>query len=203
MSGNENTNGRLREAKKRSESTRNFAFELYDDSCVPNWKSELEKLHVKAVWIYHDKDVTVTGELKKPHHHVMIMWDGTMSIVTARNIAERFGAANNYIENIVSKRVYARYMCHLDQPDKYQYDISLMQSLGGVNVMKLIGETGKNKIEVVQDVLEFCRENQMWYYCDIIDYCFENNQIWANLLLDVRVGKLVQDYMHSLKLKYN
>lgn len=182
---------------------RSFAFVLYKDSCIENWKEEIENLHVKAIWIYHDKDVTKEGEPKKPHYHVMVIWDGPISVATARNIAKHFGAANEYVELVKCKSAYARYMCHLDQPNKYQYGIELLQELGGVNKMDLIGEEKESKVEIAREVLSFCRENKVWYYCDIIDYCFENNEIWANLMLDIRFGRLIQDYIKSLQAKEN
>lgn len=181
--------------------TRNFAFILYEDSCQEDWKKELENMHVEAVWIYHDKDVTEEGELKKPHYHIMIMWDGPISMVMARNIAGHFGAANNYVESVRSKKTYARYMCHLDQPNKYQYGVDSLQELGGVSKMDLIGEEKEDRLIIAREVLKFCRENSVWYYCDIIDYCFENNEIWANLILDIRFGRLIQDYIKSLQSK--
>lgn len=183
------------------ERVRSFAFELYEDSCKKGWKEELENMHVKALWIYHDKDVTEGGEMKKPHFHVMIMLDGSVGFSTARDIGKKFGAANDYIELIRSRGGYARYMCHLDQPNKYQYEIELLQELGGINKMDLIGEEREDKAEIAREVLKFCRERKIWHYCDIIDYCFENNEIWANLMLDIRFGRLIQDYIKSLHAK--
>lgn len=180
---------------------RNFAFVLYEDSCEKDWKEELESMHVKAVWIYHDKDMTEEGELKKPHYHVMLMWDGMIPMTVARSVAGRFGAVNDYVEQVRSKNSYARYMCHLDQPNKYQYGVDLLQELGGVDKMDLIGEEKEDKAKIAQEVLKFCRENRVWYYCDIVDYCFENDPKWAQLLLDLRFGRLIQDYIKSLMAK--
>lgn len=185
----------------KSGKIKNFAFVVYEDSCKEGWKEDIENMHVKALWIYHDKDKTEDGELKKPHYHVMIMWDGPIALTTARSVAKHFGAANDYVEPVRNKISYARYMCHIDQPNKHQYGIELLQELGGVNKMDLVGEEKENKVDIAREVLKFCKESKVWYYCDIIDYCFGNNEIWANLLLDIRFGRLIQDYIKSLQAK--
>ena len=54
---------------------RNFAFLIYEDSALENWKEKLESLFVPSLFIYHDQDTDSEGKVKKPHYHVLVMLD--------------------------------------------------------------------------------------------------------------------------------
>lgn len=176
---------------------RNFAFVIYPDSAPKDWKKKMDEMHIKILWIYHDQDVKEDGTAKKPHYHVMIMWPNNTTFSFARNIASELGAANDYIELVRNTSSYARYMCHLDQPDKHQYPVKELKALGGVDRAKLVKERQEEKVSSLQNLLQVCKENDLRYYCEVVDYCLAHNQKWAEMLLDVRFGRLIQDYIKS------
>ena len=65
--------------------TRNYATVVYPESASTDWLEKLSELHVPAfVSPLHDKDVNPTGESKKAHYHVMIMFDGVKTLDQAR-----------------------------------------------------------------------------------------------------------------------
>lgn len=187
-------------AKKneKRESVKNFAMELYEDSCNPDWKERLEKMHVKAVWIYHDKDKWANGEPKKPHHHLMVLWRNTTTFATAQRVTKELGGANGYVEIIRDAESYGRYMCHLDEEDKHKYDIEDVQEVGGADYKKLIGVTQKDKFKALREIIGLCNDRKYNNYCAVVDYCLENREDWVELLLDIRFGRLIQDYIKSM-----
>ena len=106
---------------------------LYPDSAKENWLSILDSLMIPiAVSPLHDKDFNADLSPKKPHYHILFdfgrvkkSWD------QVKAYSDMIGAvlapmyADGRCESAVAvKRSYCRYLCHLDNPDKTQYNIS-------------------------------------------------------------------------------
>ena len=69
------TKGNKRQPK--DDRMRNFATVIYPESAVEGWMEKLQSFHVEAlVSPLHDRDVNPTGEKKKPHYHVLVMYQG-------------------------------------------------------------------------------------------------------------------------------
>ena len=63
--------------KARDTRGRNFATMVYPESAPENWREILAGYFIPAfISPLHDKDLNPTGEPKKPHHHVMLMFEG-------------------------------------------------------------------------------------------------------------------------------
>ena len=95
---------------RRSGRTRNFATVVYPESAPDDWIEKLEELHV-AVLIspLHDKDKNPSGESKKPHYHVLLMFEGPKDFETQiQPIFDSIGAVGRELVNSV--RGYARYL---------------------------------------------------------------------------------------------
>ena len=85
----------------------------------------------------HDSDINPTGEPKKPHYHVMIMWESVKTKEQVMKIFKSFGGVG--CEPVNSIRGMARYFCHLDNPEKFQYPEENVITYGGADYFKLIG----------------------------------------------------------------
>lgn len=98
-----------------------FCTEFYPESCSQTLVEDLKGLGV-AFFLspLHDKDISDTGEFKKAHYHCLLMFESLKSIQQVEKLVKPFGAVGLFICN--SQRGYARYLCHLDDPDKAQYD---------------------------------------------------------------------------------
>ena len=102
--------------EKNSRRTRNFATVVYPESSILNWREVLQEQFVPCfISPLHDQDVNPTGEAKKPHYHVLIMFDSVKTVEQARDIFLKIGGVGCEIVN--SLRGYARYLCHLDNPE--------------------------------------------------------------------------------------
>ena len=107
--------------KSRDTRARNYACVVYPDSAPTNWQDILSGHCVPAfISPLHDKDFNVTGEPKKPHYHVVLMFDGKKSVNQVTEIFQSFGGVG--CEVVKSIRGYSRYLCHLDNPEKAQYN---------------------------------------------------------------------------------
>ena len=123
---------------------RNFAFILYPESAPENWKTILEDLLVPSfISPLHDKDIIVeTGELKKPHYHVFLMFSGKKSY---KQVIELLSPLNiKHVDLVNDARAYARYLCHLDffdRADKRLYDPNNVIQLNGADYQDIVHST--------------------------------------------------------------
>lgn len=162
--------------------TRNIALMLYEDSCVPNWQEILENEHIPSMWIYHDKDVNPTGEPKKPHWHVVLCFDGKKSPDQLQKYADMLGSANGVYQVVNSLRGYARYLCHLDNPEKTQYDSGCVHTVA-IDYDSIIG-MASDKYRAVSEMMDFCDTEGIVSYYELMNYSRIHRYDWFKCLCD-------------------
>ena len=162
--------------------TRNFATVVYPDSAPENWKQIIAESKIPCfISPLHDKDFNANGEPKKPHYHVMPMYDGPKTEDQAREFFATFGGVG--CEIVKSARAYARYLCHLDNPEKAQYDISDVVCYGGADYMTLIG-TMADKAKAIREMHAWINENDITCYADVFDYAAIQRSDWFDCLIN-------------------
>lgn len=168
--------------KKTDTRTRNFATVVYPESAPSNWQDLLSELFIPAfISPLHDKDTNPTGEPKKPHYHVLFIFEGKKSIEQVTEIINLIGGVG--IEKVISKRGYARYLCHLDNPEKAQYDTSSVRSLGGADYIYEIGLV-TDKYKAIGEMIDYCKDNNIISYSDLLEYCRVERFDWFRVLCD-------------------
>lgn len=170
-------------AEKRTDTrTRNFATIVYPESAPENWQDILAQQFVPAfISPLHDKDINPTGEPKKPHYHVVLMFEGKKSVEQVTEIFNLIGGVG--CEKVNSIRGYARYLCHLDNPEKVQYEQSCVRSLGGADYVGTIGLV-TDKYKAIGEMIDFCKENNIISYSDLLEYCRMERFDWFRVLCD-------------------
>lgn len=113
--------------------SRFWSFILYPESCKNDWKDYLiEHGCVFAVSPLHDNDYTPEGEKKKDHWHILLQFDGPTTYNNVKdNICDKVGGT--IPKKVISMRGYYRYLTHLDNPEKAQYDPAGIECYGGFN----------------------------------------------------------------------
>lgn len=169
---------------------------VYPESAPNNWTDILSNLHIPAfVSPLHDSDLDPTGEPKKPHFHVLLMFEGVKTPDQVRELISTFGGVG--VEFVNSVRGYARYLCHLDNPDKARYDQDKVLALSGADYQTIIN-LASDKYQTLKEITQFCRQNLIYSYADLFDYCAEYNAAWYYCLCDV--GTLVvKEYLKSMR----
>jgi hypothetical protein len=184
------------EKKSTQVRTRNFATVIYLDSAPSNWQEILSDLHVQAfVSPYHDKDKNPNNENKKPHYHVMIMYDGKKSIEQAKENFDKIGGVGCEIVN--STRGYARYLCHLDNPEKQQYNIDDVKSFGGADYMSIINLV-TDKYIIIGEMQDFCEKYNITSFYLLCNYARKNRSDWYRALCD-NSSFYMKEYLKSKK----
>lgn len=167
---------------KRDNRGRNFATIVYPDSAPENWQEILAGLFVPAfISPLHDKDLNPTGEPKKPHWHVMLMFEGKKSDEQVREMFAQIGGVG--LDKVNSIRGYARYLCHMDNPEKAQYAPEEVRALCGADYTGIIGLV-TDKYKAIGEMIDFCEDNGIISYSELLKYCRMERYDWFRVLCD-------------------
>lgn len=179
---------------ERIQRIRNFAFLVYPESWDEYGEFDLinmlRKCGIVGYCILHDKDV------KKPHYHVLVTNPNPLDYNSCLEVALKCLCANGIIQKVSSLKSYARYLCHLDDPGKYKYDIQEVVNFGGADYSTLI-ETETEQLDRVAEVIRYCKNNCVYSYSSLVNYCMERRRDWFKLLCNASYGRVVRDYIKS------
>ena len=174
---------------------RNYATMIYLDSAPENWFQILEDSHVPCfVSPYHCCDTNPNGEPKKPHYHVMVMFDNVKTKEQAIEFFNSIGGVG--CEVLESPRGMARYLCHLDNPEKAQYSISEVRSLAGADYFTVIN-TMADRQRTLREIQFFCKDNCIYSFAILLDYCAMHRPEWYDCLIN-HSAWLMKEYIKSL-----
>ena len=182
---------------KRAGRTRNFATIVYPESATADWMDKLSEQHISAlISPLHDKDLNPSGEPKKPHYHVLLMFEGPKEFETqVKPIFDHIGAVGREIVN--SSRGYARYLCHLDNPEKAPYKPSEVRCMGGADYQAII-TLPTDDIKALGEIFGFIRENQIYSFAEFLDISRVHYPEWFATVAMSR-GYIVDKYIKSLE----
>lgn len=181
-------------AKTRESRTRNYACVVYPESAPDDWLERLSDLHICAlVSPLHDKDVNPDGEPKKAHYHVLLMFESVKTQAQADEVIKKIGGVGH--ENVGSSRGYARYLIHMDNPEKYQYPACDVRAFGGADFDAII-HLPTDDTRMIKDIIVFIRNNHIHSFARLVDVCMDNNEDWFVLL--TRNSYFIKEYIKTL-----
>ena len=137
--------------------------------------------------IMHDKDEDEHGNLKTTHYHLVVQLNAQCRLKTFLNfIVDTFHCNENQvsIEKCSSIEMQTRYLVHLDDFDKYQYDAHDMVSNNDEFVKKCMSYF--KSISCVDDLIAICQEykNNLLKLMSVI--CYENYKKYRVVIADIR-----------------
>lgn len=188
----------MKKAKSSTADTRvrNFATVVYPESAPEHWQQILAEHFVPAfISPLHDQDLNPTGEPKKPHFHVMIMFEGKKSDDQAKEIFDSIGGVG--VERVKSIRGYARYLCHLDNPEKAQYMPDDVRQLCGADYASTIG-LAIDKYKAIDEIMDYIDDNNIISYRNLLQYCRKERRDWFRVLCD-NGSYVILEYLKSAK----
>lgn len=182
--------------KNATRRTRNFATVVYPESAPDNWRSILSEQFIPGyISPLHENDINPTGEPKKPHYHVIICFDSVKTIEQAKDVFKLIGGVG--CEVVKSIRGYARYLCHLDNPEKAQYDPSQVINLCGADYMSVIG-LAVDKYAALAEMQDFCEQWDCSSFWMLTRYAKVHRMDWFRILADC--GSVhMREYLQSRK----
>lgn len=178
--------------------TRVFAIVVYPDSAPSDWRDRLVQEHVSAfISPLHDQDMNPDGSQKKPHYHVLLMFDGVKSPSQVDDLWDRVLGSNRvkHYETVNSTRGYARYLCHMDNPEKAQYDRVDVVSLGGADYDEVVS-LPSDDWEILDQIFQYIEENNVRYYSRFLSFCRKERREWFKLI-SKKYSFMIISYMKS------
>lgn len=177
---------------------RNFATVVYPDSenTPEHWLSILEEFKTPIlVSPFHDQDLNVTGEVKKPHYHVLIFFEGMKSQDQVKELFDQVGGVG--LETVNSLRGYARYLCHLDNPDKHQYSPADVKQLSGADFFEII-QLPSDRYGLIGEMIDYCQAEMVFSYAALLIYARCYREDWFRILCD-SATVVMKEFLKSLR----
>lgn len=184
--------------------TRNWTFLVYPESAPANWRDLLDDEHIS--WVespLHDKDLNADGSAKKPHWHILLLFEGNKTIEQVKVLTEKLNAT--IPQKCASAKGLVRYMAHLDNPEKAQYDRAMIVGHGGVDVAEYLKPTSSTRYQLIGEMMDFVKENDIREFEDLSYYArLERFDDWFPLLCDNSayiMGEFIKSRRHRVSVR--
>lgn len=178
---------KLKEARRRADAkrsedrklsrTRSWTFIVYPDSAPQNWRDIIDEEHIE--WVespLHDKDVNADGSPKKPHWHVLVMYESVKAYEQVKELTDKLNCP--VPQKCNGAKGLVRYMAHLDNPEKVQYDRFKIIGHGGADVAELLRPSASESLAIQGEMIDFIFENDVTEYIDLVMYARRNRPEW-------------------------
>ncbi len=111
----------------------------------------------------------------------------------AKKIFDKIGGVGCQKINVI--RNYARYLCHLDNPEKVQYNTKDVIKLCGADYDEIIS-LASDKYKVIDEMIDFCEKYDITSFYLLSKYAFKNNDQWKKALAD-NCSVFMREYLKS------
>ena len=158
--------------KKPNVKKRHWCFVVYPESAPEDWRTQLEQRGIVcAISPLHDKDINPDGTPKKAHWHVIACYDGPTTFNAVKTITD---SLNQPIpQPLDSVKGYYRYLTHMDNPEKHQYDAKDITTINGFDVRDYISLTGSQIIDLKMKIQKLIRDMDIDEYSDLMFYLLD------------------------------
>lgn len=139
----------------------------------------------------HDKDVNPTGQIKKPHWHVTISLDGPQNWYLFFKRTQWLHCAVPVDCGSLAGSI--KYMAHLNNPEKYQYDPDMITGYCGFKVEEALQEfSAAEQRQFIKEMIRFCIDQEVSSYSDFLSYAMDyRSGDWFPCL--IRNSSMVKD----------
>lgn len=168
MAKNSKEKQREYDQQRAGQRTRNWAAIFYPEDLPEDWKERVDQLHFK--WVegpLHDRDTNADGTPKKPHYHTLLIFE---AVKTAEQVAdllkEIFGESDGgsiigvaMPQRVTDRCAVVRYMAHMDNPDKAQYDPNEIVGHNGADPAEIMRYSATETREMIVAMEEYIEQN--------------------------------------------
>ena len=162
----------------------------------------MDELHIE--WIespLHEFDTNATGEVKKAHWHLLLMFGGVKSYEQVLSVVKPLNCP--IPQRCHNAKAMVRYMAHLDNPEKHQYEVSGIKGHGGVDVAEMLRPNASERYSIIRDMTEYIRSNHVTEFSDFTEYAMlEHYDDWFPLLCDscsYIIGQVIKSERHRVE----
>lgn len=163
---------------------RDWTFIVYPESAPKNWREILDDTHLE--WVespLHDKDINPDGTKKKPHWHILIRFEGPVTIKNVEGYIESLNGPKP--QKVGSAKGMVRYFAHLDNPEKYPYAIDDIKPHNGADIADFFKLTTSQNLAAMKDIFKFIKKKEIDNYIDFLDFCLtQGNDDWFDIAIN-------------------
>lgn len=190
---------RRADAKRRARS-RGWACIVYPESAPDGWIESLKDKHIQIlISPLHDADTTADGKEKKPHYHVLAMFENPTPEKSARDLFAVAGVKTPP-ELIRSIRAYARYLVHMDDHDKHRYNDSDVLELCGASWASVALDEEEERDRILTEVEDWLDEQGVISYRSLCRYARVHRPEWVHVIRTSTVHLMA--YVRSAEWEY-
>jgi len=189
---------RKADEKRAGKRARAWTAIVYPESAPENWLDVLaEQLVECLVSPLHDKDVEPTGENKKPHYHVVLSFKNPTGFDKAVEVFKAINAAipPENQSKVKDFKQMARYLCHLDQPNKHRYPIEEVRSFGAVDYTSLVMSAAEED-SLLEEICDFIDANKILSFAAFCRIVRTRKQEWRQVAYH-KHSYFIREYIKS------
>lgn len=167
--------------KKTDTRARGWTMIVYPDSAPQDWESILQEEHIE--WFcspLHEFDTNPDGEIKKAHWHIVMYFEGKKSFTQVKEIADKVNAP--IPQKLASIRGAVRYLIHLDNPEKYQYNKSDIRCFGGASINDYLSLSTSDQQALLKEITHYIKDEHIIEFADFMAWCADNREDWFELI---------------------
>ena len=110
---------------------------LYEDSAPENFLDLMRESGMEGLAMKHDRDVTAAGEVKEAHWHVVVRFSHAVQAKEAKEVLTSFGCKEASVQYRDSWTAVARYLCHMDDPNRRNTTPPMLSNLVAPTILLL------------------------------------------------------------------
>lgn len=147
----------------------------------------------------HDKDYFEdTGEVKKSHWHVVLIFNSLKSFKQVKDIADKIKSPRP--EKVADLEMMIRYLTHEDNPKKHHYSKKDIEVYGNIDINKYF-DSKEDKYKLVEDIFRFIKRKKITEFQDLMDEALNNHRSWFRYFCD-HSTYVFEAYIRSQRNRY-
>lgn len=177
--------------KRAGTRSRNFAGVAYPSDLPENWQQKLDEAGIR--WIegpLHDKDFNADGTPKKEHQHVYFQSSSVKSEAQMTDfLKEVFGESETgsiigfaFPQIAFDRCSVVRYMAHMDNPEKAQYDVKEIKGHNGLDPTEILRYSATETLEMMMEMEEYIEQNGITEIADFSAAIRYEHPEWYSIL---------------------
>ena len=137
-----------------------WTFFVYPESAPADWRNILNGMHIAyIVSPLHDKDENPDGTHKKKHYHVLVKFDANWMFKDVKKITDMLGQPEP--ERALNPVGCARYLTHMDNPEKYQYSAEKIEEHNGLTLRAIVKASDAEEDMMSKEIEALIRERRI------------------------------------------
>ena len=186
----------MKNVKKRA-----WALVCYPESLPSDYLEFLQSTGLEvAISPLHDKDINPDNTPKKPHFHIIIVYQNPTTFKNVKdNVCDYLNCP--IPQPLESVKGYYRYLTHMDNPEKYQYNSQEIITLNGFDISNFVNMTMNEIATYLNIITDYIEQLKITEYRDLILLLKKDEEYRFLVPIAMNKTTFLNAYIKSLKYK--